>query len=312
MRWNLELGTLFGIRVRLHLSFLLLLGWVLYLGYSAVSPVDGVQLKAKGAFLSGSVLITIFAIVVMHELAHSLVARAFGIGVKDIILLPIGGVARLERMAPNPKQEILIAAAGPASNFALAVLTAPFLFLLYLKTTATSSEVSPLVWLYAAQVYFVNLLIGTFNLIPAFPMDGGRILRAILVKRRGYLHATVTAARLGRFIAITLIIVGILTGRVWLPLVALFVLFAGHQEALLTRRLAALHPSFRTASPRPPRSASPLGTADPESASPTKEEAVSRLRQADELLRSQPRFQAEVETDLPEASQTETKPQDFA
>ncbi len=272
MRWTIELGKAFGIRIRLHLSFLLLLAYVMISGFTALD--GGLSVKLLAALWAGCLVATAFSLVVMHELAHSLTARFFGIGVKDILLLPIGGVARLERMPSNPRREIAIAAAGPASNLILAVLLSPIFLILP----------ENLLGEFFRTVYAVNLFLGLFNLLPAFPMDGGRILRALLVARYGYLDATILAARAGRILAVGLAILGPLVDRPWLAVVAIFVFLAGRQEENATRR----RDKERVNSHQ--NQAPPAGTNPPTPQKPTVDEAIARLRRASELLRQDPRF----------------------
>ena len=190
MRWSYRIARVAGIDVYLHATFLLLLAWIGFGAYrsgGAPAAVEGVVL-----------ILVVFAIVVMHELGHALVARRFGIPTKDITLLPIGGVARLQSMPREPRQELAIAVAGPAVNVALALLIAAIL-------AATGRLGSPAA-IFAAdegtltgggllrQLLQINVVILLFNLIPAFPMDGGRVLRALLAVRSGdYARATVQA-----------------------------------------------------------------------------------------------------------------------
>lgn len=232
MRWTIGLGTLFGIPIRVHLSFLALLGYFLFAGFSVLGLL--------GAIWAGCLLVSLFALVVMHELAHALVARRLGVGVRDILLLPIGGVARLERMPRSPGDEILIALAGPLSNFALAILLAPLVWLVHHQASQGSLSWQG-VWVYVRQIFLLNLALGTFNLAPAFPMDGGRVLRALLARKLGYFRATLIAAKVGRVLALSVMLGGLVFGHYWLACVALFVLLAGHREETITRAVLQHH-----------------------------------------------------------------------
>jgi Zn-dependent protease len=221
MRWSVRLGSLFGIPVYLHFTFLLLLGFV-----ALTRLVTGGVGAAAGALL---LISSVFGLVVLHEMGHALAARHFGIGTRDVTLLPIGGVARLERNPSLPRQELWIALAGPAVNLVLAGLLGIVLLLTGFHGTIGLGAGS-----FLAQLMAINLGLFLFNMLPAFPMDGGRVLRAHLARRRGMLPATETAAGVGRFMALLLGIAGLF----WNPmliLIALFVWFAGSQELRAVR-----------------------------------------------------------------------------
>ena len=203
-------------RVRLHPTFLWLLLFVLLVG--GVHAVAGA--------------IIVFTFVVLHELSHSLAARAHGVHVHDITLLPIGGVARLSEMPEHPATEIRIAIAGPLFNFAVVGATYAILSTSGPFLTAGMTALLQL-------VLWVNLVLGVFNLIPAFPMDGGRVLRAYLASRVGYLEATFIAARVGRWFAALMAAASLATllspGMSWrweLLLIAVFIWVSGRREAL--------------------------------------------------------------------------------
>ena len=192
MRWSWKIGRLAGIGVYVHATFILLLAWFAIRAYS----VGG----GAAALASIVYLIALFAIVVLHELGHALTARRYGIGTRDITLLPIGGVARLDRMPEEPRQELAIAIAGPAVNVALALL-----FALIARVNGGSSGWSPGLFPgagLAEELVRINVVLVLFNMIPAFPMDGGRVLRALLAMRLGYYRATAIAARLGQAFAV--------------------------------------------------------------------------------------------------------------
>jgi Zn-dependent protease/predicted transcriptional regulator len=220
-RWAWRLGSLAGISIYLHATFVLLLAWI---AVSHLSAGHGLAMAGQGLL----VIACVFAVVVLHELGHALVARRFGIATRDITLYPIGGVASLERMPERPGQELLVAIAGPAVNAVLALA-----IYLGLRIADVGSDGDPLTigGSLAVQLLWINVSLALFNLVPAFPMDGGRILRAALVFKLDHARATVIAARIGRGIAVVMGMVGLL----WSPMlavIALFVWMSAGQEAM--------------------------------------------------------------------------------
>jgi Zn-dependent protease/CBS domain-containing protein len=221
--WSLRIGRLAGVDVYVHTTFLLLLGWIVL---SHLLQGDDLWATAGGLLL---VLLT-FGVVVLHELGHALCARRFGIRTLDILLLPIGGIARLERMPDKPSQELLVALAGPAVNMVLALFFYALLTLAQAPLAAAgltltgSALLSRLMWL--------NISLALFNLLPAFPMDGGRVLRAALASRMNPARATQLAARIGQGMAVLLGLVGILVSP-FLVFIALFVWMGAAEEATL-------------------------------------------------------------------------------
>ena len=192
---------------------------------SHLSAGHGVALAGRGLLLVGSV----FALVVLHELGHALVARRFGIATRDITLYPIGGMARLERMPEKPGQELLVAIAGPAVNGILALA-------IYVGLRVAGVDISgdpvALGGSLAVQLLWINISLGLFNLLPAFPMDGGRILRAAFAFRMDRPRATALAAQIGRGLAVVMGVAGLM----WSPMlavIALFVWIAAGQEAAM-------------------------------------------------------------------------------
>ena len=230
MRWSLKFGKLAGIDIFIHFTFFLLLAWVAFFQWK--------QGESVGAAVSGVVFIlSIFACVVAHELGHALTARKYGIKTRDIILLPIGGVARLEKMPDKPVQELWVALAGPAVNVAIAAVLA--LFLLASGNFTPVSQLSNTSASFIERLMAVNIFLVLFNLIPAFPMDGGRVLRAILATQMAYPRATQIAANLGQGIAVLFGIVGFLYNPLLL-LIAIFVWIGAGQETSMTRMKSAL------------------------------------------------------------------------
>lgn len=225
MLGSTRIGTVFGIQVRVHWLwpvFVLFLVWM--------APKDQ-QLEML------LMIVALFGIVFLHELGHSLVARRFGIRVLDITLWPLGGMARMSEIPEDAKTEGVIALAGPAVNFVLAFLAAPF----FMWAVMSGDE-----WMVKATGYLVvaNLVLGVFNLVPAFPMDGGRVLRAYLGRKGDWVGATETAVRVGKVFAIMMIVAAPLIGFWFLPVIGLFVWFAGSRELMAVRMRHA--PSFDT------------------------------------------------------------------
>jgi stage IV sporulation protein FB len=228
--WSFRIGTLLGIPIRVHFTFLLLLVW-----FGSVSSEQG-----RG-FLGGVVfLVLLFACVVLHELGHALAARRYGVRTSEIVLYPIGGVARLERL-PSGKAELVIAIAGPVVNLVLAALLWGGLRLTDARAPGLSEDLltaAPVAW----QLLAANLTLFFFNLIPAFPMDGGRILRAALSIFLGQTRATTIAARIGQGLALLFAILAIYPPpvRPTLLLIAMFVFLGAGQENAYQRGRAAV------------------------------------------------------------------------
>jgi Zn-dependent protease/predicted transcriptional regulator len=220
MGWSIRIARILGIDVKIHVTFFLLLAWVAFAYYAqggAEAAVDGVTF-----------ILALFACVLLHEFGHALMARVFGIPTPDITLLPIGGVARLQRMPDKPLQEILVALAGPAVNVIIAIV----LFVV-LEQRGDLSQIekfaSPEVGL-LPKLAVVNVWLVLFNMLPAFPMDGGRVLRAVLALFMSYATATQIAARVGQGMAFLFGLAG-LFGNPMLLFIALFVYLAAAQEA---------------------------------------------------------------------------------
>jgi Zn-dependent protease/CBS domain-containing protein len=232
MSWSWRIGRLSGIDVYVHFTFVLLLAWF---GVTYYSEHRDIGEAARGV----AFILCLFGIVVLHELGHALAARRYGIATRDITLLPIGGVARLDRIPEQPSQELVVAIAGPAVNIVLAAA-------LYFGWSVESrlgmfqfSEMARAGSNLIAQLFVVNLMLAAFNLLPAFPMDGGRVLRALLAMRMDYVRATQLAATIGQGMAILLAVAG-LFGNPFLILIALFIWYGAGQEAALVQMRSAL------------------------------------------------------------------------
>jgi Zn-dependent protease/CBS domain-containing protein len=223
-------GTLAGIPLNVHPTFALLLAWV---ALSHLLQGHGIAAVTSGLLL----VLSIFACVVLHELSHALVARQFGIRTRNITLLPIGGVARLERMPEKPSQELWVALAGPAMSYAIAGVLFGILSLLGgpLGVAGLAVVGGP----FLTKLLWINVGLATFNLLPAFPMDGGRVLRAALAVRLGRARATELAARVGQGMAIVFGVLGLFFNP-FLLLIAVFVWLGAKSEASLVELKATL------------------------------------------------------------------------
>jgi Zn-dependent protease len=224
MTWSFRIARIAGIDVRIHWTFFLLLLW---LGAGFARSEAGVG----GAVIGLLFVLAIFLCVVLHEFGHALTARRFGIHTLDVTLLPIGGVARLERMPRDPVQELLVAIAGPLVNVVIALLLAGVVFLVAgMQAFAPARwEVTGLVT-FVANLMWTNVALVLFNLLPAFPMDGGRVLRALLATRGDRLRATQIAASVGQMVAIGFGIIGLFANPLLL-FVALFVYLGAEAES---------------------------------------------------------------------------------
>ncbi len=228
---GIKLFTVRGIEVKMHITFPLILVWAaVQFGY-----LNTGEFLLSGAAFGVVVTLLLFICVVIHELAHSLVAVRMGFPVRDIVLLPLGGVAQMERMPERPAQEFLMAIAGPLSNFAIAiVLIVVGLFLpvnLGRGLWRLLTNPTYLGWADAfPYLIFTNIGLAVFNLIPAFPMDGGRVLRALLATVISHARATAVAVKVGQGLAWMLGLVGLWDGNfVWI-LIAIFVYSGAAQE----------------------------------------------------------------------------------
>ncbi len=229
MTWSFRLIRVLGTEVKVHVTFLLLLAFLFVNTQAQAGPAAAIAMA--------TLFVGLFLCVLLHEFGHILMARRFGIRTPDVLLLPIGGVARLERIPEEPGQELLIALAGPAVTVALAGI-------LYLVLRLVGDPVlwndgdlnSPTI---VKQLFYMNVLLLGFNLLPAFPMDGGRVLRALLAMRLDYVRATRIAATIGQGAAIIGAIMGIQYHEWMWVLIALFIFFAAGQEANIVATRAA-------------------------------------------------------------------------
>lgn len=231
MKWSFKLGTFAGIGVYMHWTFLLLVGWIFFAHLS--QGKDAAQAAAGVGFI-----LALFACVVLHEFGHALTARRYGVKTRDITLLPIGGLARLERIPEKPMQEFWVAIAGPAVNVVIAAVL--FLVLVLVNASGDVVETGMLKGHFLADLMKVNVFIVAFNLLPAFPMDGGRILRSLLAARIGRRRATAVAANVGQGMAILFGIVGFIAPAPMLIFIAIFVYLGAQAEAGMVEMQSAL------------------------------------------------------------------------
>jgi Zn-dependent protease len=230
MKWSWKLGTYAGIDVYMHATFLILIGFVA-LSYWAVEQTL-ISVLVGVAFI-----LALFACVVLHEYGHALTARKYGIKTRDITLLPIGGLARLERMPDEPRQELWVALAGPAVNVVIAAVIFAWLWLT--GSLSPLGQVGLTAGPFLERLMVVNLFLVGFNLLPAFPMDGGRVLRALLAMRLEYTRATQVAASLGQFMAIIFGFVGLFLNP-FLLFIAFFVWIGAAQESSMVQMKSSL------------------------------------------------------------------------
>src|SRR5665647_99380 len=217
MKYSFKIGSAWGIPIELHLTFILLIAAVLILSVPTQQ------------FYTFAIVLFLFIFVVFHELAHSIVARHYGIKVRKIILYPIGGVSEIEEIPDNPSQEWRMAVAGPATSIVLGVA------LLALSLTISTQAFTVYTFLtitgnFLTDLATLNILLGAFNLIPTFPMDGGRVFRALLAERLKYSDATRYAVYLGKIFGIAMVLIGFVY-NFFLILVGIFVYIGASEEA---------------------------------------------------------------------------------
>jgi Zn-dependent protease/CBS domain-containing protein len=219
MSWSVPIFRVAGIELRIHITFLLVIAWVGFAYYS--------QGGSPAAVAGVLMVLLLFACVVLHEFGHAFAGKAFGINTPDITLLPIGGMARLERIPEEPVQELIIAAAGPAVTAIIALAAfvggGRWAYPLTMKTGLLD------------LLFMINLVLLLFNLLPAFPMDGGRVLRSLLAMQMPYARATQVAANVGQAFAFVFGFFGLISLNPFLILIAFFVYIGASQEAALAQ-----------------------------------------------------------------------------
>ncbi len=223
-KWSLYLGSISGIKIFIHWTFLILIAWI-FLMYYRVG--NGLSAGFSGVFF----ILVLFACVVLHELGHALMARRFKVLTRDITLYPIGGIASLESMPSEPSQELKVSLAGPAVNIVIGVL-----IWLYLKATHRMPDFGAIRTgnltdlPFAFSVMYANIILALFNLIPAFPMDGGRVFRSLLAMKMDKMKATAIAAKTGQFLAIIFVFFGFFYDF-WLVFIGMFLFLGAGAES---------------------------------------------------------------------------------
>jgi Zn-dependent protease len=232
--WSINLFRIRGIRISLHWTFALMLVYVCNEGWK----VEGMP----GLLWSAGTFLAFFTCVVLHELGHSLTAMRFGVNVRRILLMPIGGMAEFDRIPRKPSQELLITIAGPAVNFAIAGI------LWFIVPHGPDDNMASASLVELGQTLFRwNLIMGCFNLIPAFPMDGGRILRAFLALWLPYLRATYWAATIGKVVTVPGALIEFYLGNYFVVAICIFIFIAGQAEYQAVRRREADEEQWREA-----------------------------------------------------------------
>jgi len=227
---SFKIGRFSGIDVRVHWTFLLLLAFFAFIGYQTSGNL-------AGALTPTAVIVALFVCVLLHEFGHSLVAQRLGIEIRSITLLPIGGVSNLESLPEKPSDEVKITIAGPLVN----VVLAPVFFGVGLLLGAVPRIPADIftgigsVGQFFFYLGYLNVVLAVFNLLPAFPLDGGRILRGLLATRLGALRATEISSTVGQLFAIAFFLIGLISGNFLLALVAVFIYFGARGESQMVR-----------------------------------------------------------------------------
>jgi Zn-dependent protease len=239
MKSSLGIGSVMGIPIKLHITFLLVLPMFAYV--FAINPQPfgfaGVEPPLTRYAFSALAAILLFVSILLHELAHSYLARSYGVKIESITLFLFGGVSAMEEMPRKPGQEAKMAFAGPLTSLIIgSVCLLIYKYLIYINPAFFQNPAYLILWILGSM----NLVLGVFNLLPAFPMDGGRVLRSFYAMRMSYVKATQSAASVGKFFAILMAIFGILVGNLWFPLIALFIYVGASEEERSTQAEVAL------------------------------------------------------------------------
>ncbi len=228
---SFKVGRAFGTDIKVHWTFFLLLAFFAFLGFQNSGSL-------LAALVTIGVVVALFLCVLLHEFGHSLVAQRLGIEVPDITLLPIGGLARLKTLPEKPADEVKIAIAGPLVNVVLAPVFFVVAWLLGANLLALPNLLGGLstVGQVFAYLGYINVALAVFNLLPAFPMDGGRVLRGLLATRLGPVRATDISSSVGQLFAVAFFLFGLLGGQIFLALIAVFIFFGANGEAQMVRQ----------------------------------------------------------------------------
>jgi len=239
-RTTLSLPKIAGIEFHIHWTFPLLIAWIIFSNMRA--GLNSTQITWSVIFV-----LSLFVCVTLHELGHALAARRYGIKTKDITLYPIGGVARLEKMPEKPKQELVVALAGPAVNFLIVLLLSPLILGADLGQASADTTLIITAKNFLPMLGMLNVTLAVFNLIPAFPMDGGRVLRALLAMKLGRVKATQIAAGIGKLLAFGFIVLGFYSNP-FLIFIGLFVILgANAEEQMVTTQSLMVELTARSA-----------------------------------------------------------------
>src|SRR5664280_1140235 len=239
MKSSLEIGSIMGIPIKLHIIFLLVLPMFAYVFSINPQPFGfaGVEPATMRYALSALAAILLFASVLLHELAHSYLAKRYGVNIDSITLFLFGGISAMEEMPKKPGQEAKMAFAGPLTSLIIgSICLFTYRYLISPNPALSQNSVYLILWILGSM----NLVLGIFNLLPAFPMDGGRVLRSFYARKMSYVKATHNAASVGKFFAILMAIFGILVGNLWFPLIALFIYVGASEEERSTQTDVAL------------------------------------------------------------------------
>ncbi|MCK4732089.1 MAG: CBS domain-containing protein [Methanophagales archaeon] len=245
MKWSYKIGSIGGIPIKLHLSFLIILLifiWVFAVNdikiFGIVLGFGGLNISTWLKYLLGAIAsLLFFATLLFHELSHSFVARRYGTKIRSITLFVLGGVAQMEEIPKDPRMEAKVSAAGPAFSMSIGIITYAIYYIFGpVNLAASGATLKDAILIVVGIIAFYNIILGLFNLIPAFPMDGGRILRAWFATRMPYIDATKKAVVVGKSFAFAMGIFGLLTlpGGVWLIFIAIFIYFGASGEEQAT------------------------------------------------------------------------------
>jgi len=231
MKWSFKVGRVFNIDLRIHITFFLIVI------YAAFIWAYVYEKGLSGAIYGAFIIAVLFICVVIHELCHSRMAQHYGGEVDSITLLPIGGISLLKNMPDDPKKEFWVTIVGPFSNLVIAAALFPFIYLIpdpvdgpFGAFRSADVLISISVQGFVSYLFMINLLLAVFNLLPAFPLDGGRLLRSILAQRMSYVRATRAAVTTGQVFAFILGLVGVLSFNIILIIIAIFIYMGAESE----------------------------------------------------------------------------------